>query len=63
MCLLLGSRSPGRGCGWYCESEEELEKVFDLRFVLSQAKLLDECRLVEYILKTNKKYLMLLKST
>ncbi|KAK7079972.1 hypothetical protein SK128_022145 [Halocaridina rubra] len=31
MCLLLGSRAPGRGSGWYCETEEESEKVKDLR--------------------------------
>ncbi|XP_042877986.1 uncharacterized protein LOC122257030 [Penaeus japonicus] len=49
MCLLLGSRAPGRGSGWYCESESENEKVLDLCFVLNHAKFLPGCRVSEVV--------------
>ncbi|XP_047477750.1 uncharacterized protein LOC125031190 [Penaeus chinensis] len=49
MCLLLGSRAPGRGSGWYCEGESEKEKVLDLRFVLDHARFLPGCRVSEVV--------------
>lgn len=49
MCLLLGSRAPGRGSGWYCEGETENEKVLDLRFVLDHARFLPGCRVSEVV--------------
>ncbi|XP_063606149.1 uncharacterized protein LOC134781063 [Penaeus indicus] len=49
MCLLLGSRAPGRGSGWYCEGESENEKVLDLRFVLDHARFLPGCRVSEVV--------------
>ncbi|XP_068203002.1 uncharacterized protein [Palaemon carinicauda] len=52
MCLLLGSRAPGRGSGWYCETEDEEEKVQDLRFVLDHLKFIDGCR-VSDVVNTN----------
>ncbi|XP_064085819.1 uncharacterized protein LOC135200970 [Macrobrachium nipponense] len=49
MCLLLGSRAPGRGSGWYCETEDENEKVEDLRFVLDHLKFVEGCRVSEVV--------------
>ncbi|CAL4171795.1 unnamed protein product, partial [Meganyctiphanes norvegica] len=49
LCMLLGSRAPGHGCGWYLETEEEEEKVRDITYIFANIGELDNCSVVDLV--------------